>query len=71
MGRHHRAALDHKQQLQLPDCVICGQRLGRHRFATDQCPNPRWSPGNGEGNWQNTSYLETSDIRVPEASVWK
>lgn len=66
MGRRHRAALDLKQQLvQSPDCVICGQRLGKHRYGTDQCPNLRWQAGNGQPQWLNTTYSEEARIVVP------
>lgn len=70
MGRHHRSALDYKQQLQhaatdTVPCAICGNRLGKHRFGTDQCPNARWSAGNGGPQWrEHACYTEPDFIKL-------
>lgn len=60
MGSHHRAGLEHKhmqQQLAVePGCSYCGQRLGKHKYGTDQCPNTKWRPGNGHAQWLTTTY---------------
>lgn len=68
MGRRHRAALDLKQQLHTTsaDCAGCGQRLGKHRYGDDACPNPNWRAGNGQAQWLTTSYREPGEIRLPQ-----
>lgn len=71
MGRHHRAALDLKQQLHTSsECLRCGQRLGKHRYGDDACPNVRWKAGNGQSQWLTTTYREAGEIVVPELSSW-
>lgn len=67
MGRRHRAALDLKQQLHTTttECLRCGQRLGKHRYGDDACPNTRWSAGNGQPQWMNTTFADAPEITLP------
>lgn len=62
MARHHRAGLGFKHlQQQLATgtvCARCGQRLGKHRFGNDQCPNAAWRPGNGQSQWLGSTFAE-------------
>ena len=69
MGRHRRAgaALKSMQHelAESPPCAVCGQRLGKHRFGDDACPNPRWQPGNGQSQWLTSSYTKSPTANLP------
>lgn len=59
MGRHHRDAAAAKSMLSSPSaCAVCGKTIGKHRYGTDQCPNPRWTPGNGEPQWLTSVFSD-------------
>lgn len=64
MGRRHAQALAVKTTAATlaatPPCLLCGQRLGKHRYGDDACPNTRWSAGNGQPQWKTTTYREAA-----------
>jgi hypothetical protein len=46
-----------QQQLtRTPPCSACGERLGKHKFGSNQCPNADWAPSNGKPQWRLSFY---------------
>lgn len=67
MSRRHKSGAAAKRAMQeAPNCTRCGQRLGKHRYGDDACPNPQWVAGNGKEQWLRSSYSD-DPVDVP---VW-
>lgn len=47
------------------ECAACGQRLGKHRYGTDQCPNSHWRAGNGQSQWLTSSFRVKGVTVIP------
>lgn len=69
MGRHRRDGAAFKsmqhQLAESPPCALCGQRLGKHKFGSDQCPNAKWTVGGGQSQWLTSSYSEAPLAVLP------
>jgi hypothetical protein len=59
---HAARVEDYRRFSRSPDwkCFGCGERLGKHRYGDDACPNVHWRCGNGQPQWRESWHFRLS-----------